>query len=244
MVIDGYCTLGDERDCNCNAKKLIRELDEAGIEKSVIAPQDREIICQNQSGNDRILLEHRRHPERFIPSCTVNPWFGDEAIRIIEDAVDGGAQILCLAPALQGFILGDEICHPVLQWAGSNNLPVYIHTGNHAYSTPAQLLIYAKKFPQTQFICGHCGSTDYGREMRPVMELGLGNIWYELSFVRPWCLPEYLSLAGPDRVIFGSSAPRNKPSFELRQFTRILSLEDNPQVYGGNLLNLLGGDNL
>ena len=66
------------------------------------------------------------------------------------------------------------------------------------------------------------------------------NIWYELSFVRPFALPVWAGIVDESRLIFGSSAPRNDPRFELRAFDRFLSIREHPGVYGANLLALLG----
>ena len=53
-VIDAYCTLGTERDTRLTAGELLQLMDEAGIQRAVIAPEDREIVAHNASGNSRM----------------------------------------------------------------------------------------------------------------------------------------------------------------------------------------------
>jgi hypothetical protein len=68
----------------------------------------------------------------------------------------------------------------------------------------------------------------------------LENLWFELSLVRPWAAANYKVLAGSSRLVWGSSAPRNTPRFELEQLGQFLPLGEYPDVYGQNLAKLLG----
>ena len=47
MKIDGYVTLGRERDTVYRAEDLVRDLDSAGVDYAVAAPGDREIAVIN-----------------------------------------------------------------------------------------------------------------------------------------------------------------------------------------------------
>jgi hypothetical protein len=67
----------------------------------------------------------------------------------------------------------------------------------------------------------------------------LANLWFELSLVRPWVVPNYIEIAGSSRFIWASSAPRNAPKFELEQLQRFITVERFPDVFGGNLAQLL-----
>ncbi|MBN2309616.1 MAG: amidohydrolase, partial [Candidatus Hydrogenedentes bacterium] len=80
-VIDAYCTPGTERDTRLTPAELIRWMDEAGIGRAVVAPEDREIAVNNTAGNTRILEMARHAQGRFIPACTVNPWLGGAGCR-------------------------------------------------------------------------------------------------------------------------------------------------------------------
>jgi predicted TIM-barrel fold metal-dependent hydrolase len=239
-VIDGYTTPGTERETLLSADDLLRQMDAAGVERAVIAPEDREIAVANAAGNRRIAAMAREARGRFIPACTVNPWTGPDGIDELKRAVgEGGARMLILGPALQGFITTDDLCDALLAEAARMNLPVYFHTGPHSSAAPTQVALLAERFPDARFILGHCGSTDYAHDMPSVFRMKLANLWFELSFVRPWSIASYAQQSDESRLIFGSSSPRNDLAFELAQFDEHWPRREHPGTYGGNLLKLI-----
>jgi predicted TIM-barrel fold metal-dependent hydrolase len=240
MIFDGYCIPGTERETRLSIDQLLRQMDVAGIEKAIIAPQDRELTVSNAAGNERILAAATQHADRLVAACAVNPWNGHVAIDEVKRCVDLGSRILVLAPALQGFIPTDELCDDLLASAAELKIPVYFHTGPHSCGSPAQVVLVAERWPATNIVLGHCGSTDHAWDMTTVLtNHRLSNLWFELSFVRPWVVPNYIGLAGADRLIWGSGSPRNDARVELEQLGRFISREQYPEVYGGNLNRLL-----
>jgi hypothetical protein len=238
-IVDAYCTPGTERETRLAPERLLRLMDEAGIDRAMIAPEDRELAFRNRDGNDRILRVHGRCPDRFVPACGVNPWSGQSGIDELHRAARAGAKMLVLAPALQGFHLGDPVTDGLLRSAAELRIPVYVHTGPHAAAAPTQLVLLAAEYPQVRFILGHCGSTDYAHDMPAVLRAAPENVWFELSLVRPFAVSGYAAIVNRSRLIFGSSAPRNYPAFELRHLAAYLPVDAYPEVYGGNLLKLL-----
>ena len=214
-------------------------MDRAGIDRALVAPEDREIAFQNQSGNNRILAACGRCDRRFLPGCTVNPWSGEAGCRELRRAVDRGALVLVLAPALQGFSAADDVADPLLAAAAEMAIPVYVHTGPHSYGAPTQLVLLACRHPRVRFVMGHCGSTDYAHDMLAVLRAAPDNLWFELSLVRPWAAADYVRAGRRERFLFGSSAPRNDPAYEISELNRHLPIREYPDVYGENLLRLL-----
>jgi uncharacterized protein len=241
-IVDAYCTLGTERETRLSAGELLAQMDAARIARAVIAPEDREIAVHNAAGNDRILSEADKSGGRFFPACTVNPWFGEKAIREFRRTAGRGACIVVLAPALQGFILGDELTDDLFGAAADIDIPVYVHTGPHSASAPTQLLVTAERHPKTRFIMGHCGSTDYWYDMTAALEMKLGNVWFETSFVRPWQVGGHVQKGYEHRFLFGSSAPRHHPGHELEYLNHVWPIAEHPAMYGANLLALLKED--
>lgn len=241
-IIDAYCTLGTERETRLLPDDLLRWMDRAHIDRAVVAPEDREIAVANRSGNDRILSLTDRRDRRFLPACTVNPWLGTRGVDELRRAAAAGARLLVLAPAIQGFYLVDEVADELLGAAAELGVPVYVHTGPHSHAAPAQLVLVAARHPQAQLILGHCGSTDYAADMPAVLKAAPRNVWFELSLVRPWNAAGYVNASNRTRFMFGSSAPRNDPAFELSQFNEHLPIAEYSDVYGGNLARLLAED--
>lgn len=240
MILDAYCTLGTERETRLTAEELLRQMDRAGIARAVVAPDDREIAFDNRSGNDRLQETCRRFSQRFLPACTVNPWSGTAGRNELCRAAAHGARLLVLSPALQGFCPADDIADPLLTDVAALGLPVYVHTGPHSFGAPTQLVILAERHPQVRFVMGHCGSTDYAHDMPAVLRAAPRNLWFELSLVRPWAAAEYVRMGPRERFLFGTSAPRNDPAYELAELSQRLKVAEYADVYGGNLQRLLG----
>ena len=99
-ILDGYCTPGMERETRLSPNGLLELLDQAGIERAVIAPEDREIAVNNRGGNDRILELSKSSGRRFIPACAVNPWFGQAGCDELRRAAGAGARLLVMSPVL------------------------------------------------------------------------------------------------------------------------------------------------
>ncbi len=239
QIVDAYCTPGTERETRLSPDELLRVMDEAGIDRAVIAPEDREIAVDNMAGNARMLDLSGRSDGRFVPACTANPWRGPSGCEMVRQAVTDGARMLVLSPMLQGFIPTDEVTDPLLKLAGELRLPVYIHTGPHSTGAPSQVVLLAERFGDTRFILGHCGSTDYAADMPVVLEIAPPNVWFELSLVRPFAMPTYDGTVDEGRLIFGTSAPRNAPGVELEHFDRTWPIAEHPGTYGQNISALL-----
>jgi uncharacterized protein len=239
-IVDGYCTLGTERETQMSREELLQRMDLAKIGRAVIAPEDREIAVDNARGNDRLLEASRLSNGRFVPACAINPWFGSAGCEELRRAVAAGARMLVLAPALQGFTLGDEVADELLQTAGRLGVPVYVHTGPHSSSAPSQLVLLAARHAGTSLILGHCGSTDYAHDMPAVLKTAPKNVWFEVSLARPWSVASYAAILDRPALVFGSSAPRNDPVYELEQLACYLPVTEHPDFYGANLARLLG----
>lgn len=240
MVIDGYVTLGTERETVYAVDDLIRDLNTASVEKAVITADDREIAVFNRQGNARILKESKKNPDRLIPSCTVNPWYGSEAVSEFRRAADEGAQMLVLNPTLQGFLINDDLADDVIDAAKEYGIPVYVHTGPHLYGAPWQLVDCALRHPDVSFIMGHSGATDYWNDVQHSATF-TDNVYLEGSFARPFSFKNYLAGTDVWRGIMGSAAPRNNLCFEWEQYRKELGGSEFASVFGDTLASILPG---
>jgi len=238
MNIDGYCALGVNREYDLTAPLLLQSMEKAGIDRAVIAPVDRYLAVENRKGNDFILKASRAHPDRFIPACSVNPWYGNVASKEIKRAIEGGARILVLHPFVQGYLANDELVWPVLEVADQEKIPVYVHTGPPGNSTPWQIIDLAERYQTVDFIMGHCGATDFWNDVIEALKAA-GNVYLEASLARPFSFAGYLKALGKNKGIMGSFAPINELTFEWDQMRKVLPPEEWQDVYGDNLLRLL-----
>ena len=238
MIIDGYCTMGVDREFNLAADDLLRAMDTANVDKAVIAPLPRQMAVDNHAGNEGMLKAATAHADRFIPTCTTNPWRGDAALDEVRQAVAQGAGMLVLFPAVQGFAFGDDLAHPVIETAIELRLPIYVHTGNYEYGTPAQLGLAAARYPNAVFIMGHGGSTDYKTDAVHVAR-AYSNVYIETSLMRPFGAAHAVKDLGEDKVIMGSAAPLNDFVFEWNETRALLPVKDAPGFYGSTIMRLI-----
>ena len=238
MNVDAYCTLGVDREYDLDADALLRAMDQARVDRAVIAPVDRCLAVHNREGNDLMLRSAASHLERFIPACTVNPWYGKAAVAELSRCAGEGARVLVLHPFVQGYTANDELTWPVLAALAGSPMPVYVHTGPPGNATPWQIVDLAERHTSTDFIMGHCGATDFWNDV-----VGAGgaavNVYLESSLARPFIFSRYMAELGGEKGIMGSCAPIDDLAFEWDQMRRALPPEEWPGVYGGNLLRLL-----
>jgi predicted TIM-barrel fold metal-dependent hydrolase len=238
MIIDGYCTLGVDREYDLTEAALLKAMDKSNVDRAIIAPVDRYLAVNNREGNDFIRKAASARPDRLIPACSANPWYGDAALEEIRRAAEAGARLLVLHPAVQGYLANDELVWPLLDVAVALKIPVYIHTGPPGAASPWQVVDLADRYPALDFIMGHCGATDFWND---VVDAGKAapNVYLESSLARPFSLVGRLSIAGMHKGIMGSFAPINELTFEWEQMRRVLPPEAVEGVCGGNLLRLL-----
>ncbi len=238
MTIDGYCTLGEDREYDLDEAGLLAAMDRAGVERAVIAPVERLLAVRNREGNDQMLRAAAAHPDRFIPACTVNPWYGDDGLTELRRAVAAGARLLVLHPAVQGFLANDELVWPLVEAAAAAQVPVYVHTGPPGAASPWQAVDLAERFPEADVIVGHSGATDFWNDAGPAAR-GRPNVYLEASLARPFVFVAHLEIAGYDRGIMGSAAPLDDLEFEWEQMRQALPVAARDAVCGGTLARLL-----
>jgi uncharacterized protein len=238
MTIDGYCTLGVDREYDLTEDALLEAMDRAHVERGVIAAVDRYLAVDSRVGNDFLLQAAEGHPDRLIPSCSVSPWYGERGLEELRRALGLGARIVVLHPAIQGYQANDELIWPVLEVAAGEKVPVYVHTGNPGSASPWQVVDLADRYPELDLIIGHCGATDFWND---VVDAGKAapNAYLESSLARPFQFNSYLEKVGYRKGIMGSSVPTNDLVFEWEQMRGELPAEHMADVCGGNLLGLL-----
>jgi len=238
MIIDAYCVLGTDREYDLSAEALLRGMDQAQVERAIIAPVDRYLAVNNSVGNRFVSQAAGAQPDRFIAACSVNPWYGDAALEEFKRSLGEGARLLVMHPMLQGYIANDELVWPLLEAATREKIPIYVHTGPPGNATPWQVTDLAERFPKLDFIMGHCGATDYWNDVNEAA-LAASNIYLESSLGRPFTFVPRLSVVGAERGIMGSFAPNNELTFEWAQMREAMPHEMWPAVCGENIRRLL-----
>ncbi len=238
--------------------ELLRGMDAAGIEKSVLLgwywEKPETCAWQNRFYAECI----HAHPDRLAAFATVHPAAGSGAIEEIWRAKGEGLIGLGeLSPHSQGFGRDHEVWHEILELAGELQMPVNLHvTDPQSKPYPGRVetplvdfISMAREFPATKFILAHWGGgLAFDAENRL-----LKNVWYDTAASPLLYGPEVwhkgTGAVGAERIVFGSDNPlrlypRNDAGVGLSRFVAEaqanLASADIESVLAGNAARLLG----
>lgn len=238
-----------------SAEQLVGEMDESGVQASVAAGYGWTDPGVARLANDYALDAARRFPGRVVPFCSVNPLWGEEAVRELTRCADEGAKGLGeLHPDPQGFADADlATLAPVLDAARSMGLVTLLHASEpvgHAYPgkgtvTPDMLLALVRAYPRNTFVFAHFGGGLPFYSLMPEVELALSNVYFDSAAFPFLYLPRVfdtaISAAGADRILFGSDYPLIGQGRSLAGFRESgVSGEAQEAVLGGNAARLFG----
>ena len=212
---DGRCVQGFPSE-----DRLLRSLDEAGVERAVLlgwyweSPDN--CAAQNRFYGQCI----RRHPDRLSGFATIHPAAGSAAVleEIQRARGEGLSGLGELSPHAQGFPIDDPVWCEALEQAGRFSMPVTLHVTDPEgrpypgrVETPLEdFLSIARRFPGTAFILAHWGGL---LPFRLPEATGLRNLHYDTAaspLIRdPGIWRRFAALAREGKVLFGSDFPLN-----------------------------------
>jgi uncharacterized protein len=197
---------------NGTVADLLRSMDRAGIEKSVICsiatrPQQFKAIMEWSRAV-------RRGSERLIPLPSVHPQSEQIAEEICQIA-EAGFPGIKLHPYYQNFALDEERLVPLYEALIRNNLLVVMHTGydiafpRDPLCDPSRIDKVVARFPELKLITTHLGAWDHWEESRRLL---IGRpIYMEISFALDFMdretAREMLTSHPADYLLFGSDSP-------------------------------------
>lgn len=242
MIIDAHVRLGRGREVGLTAEQLLASMDELGIDKALLSPDERAIAYDNRAGNEFVARAAEASGGRLLPYAVANPWRTD-VIDELARARDGGAVALALDPTLQGFDVLDGLADPLIAYAGEHGWPVYIRTGTPPTALPLPVASLARRTPEIAFIMGKSGATDFWIDAVPALSYA-PNLYADTAYA-PWdtvltgfaAAPE----VGAHRVVFSTDAPYTVPAAEVARVRDWATITDDQRagVLGGTLAGLL-----
>lgn len=243
MIIDAHVRLGRGREVSLDVAELLSSMDELGIDRALVAPDERCVAYHNRAGNELVTTAAVQSAGRLVPYAVANPWRGAEAVEELARARDAGARALHVDSVLQGFDLLDGLVDPLLEFATDNGWPVYVRTGTPPNALPLPLATLARRYPDLPFVMGRSGATDFWIDAAPALRHA-PNLYGDTCYA-PW--DTVLTELGRDpeigtsRLVFSTDAPYTVPRAELR---RVLDWPiDEPSrrdVLAGTIERLLG----
>ncbi len=214
--------------------------------------------------NDYMADALQRYPDRLRGFISINPMFGEEALKEIDRCADMGcfSGIGELGPGGCGFDFETPEFLEVLDAAERYDLPVNIHCGEpvgHKYpgkdmTSLAPLPELVRSRPGLKLILAHLGGGLPFYEMNPRYKKHFGNVRYDFA-TNPLLydmriLRAVIDMIGADRLLYGSDFPlllypRRSREANLSLFIEDLrsnagfTEEEWGKIMGQNVLNYL-----
>ena len=172
-------------------EKLVREMDDAGIDASVIMPMDFGLAC----GEAGISIEEKNrrcgeiaalHPGRVYTCVGVDPRRPGAVDLFRRGVVEWGARGLKLYPPT-GFYANDPLCYALYEAALELGKPVAFHTGAVAYplkskyGDPVYIDAVAARYPELQIVLLHTGFADCWTSEAIQVAMYKSNVYCELA---------------------------------------------------------------
>ena len=226
---------------------LVRNLDEAGLDRAVAFPLGAPYTDYSES-NKIIAEEVVKYPQRIIGFCRINPNFGPEATIKSLDHCLGTLQLkgIKLHPEIEFFDPNEEaLMEPVYHAARRYRVPIIFHTGMSSKAAPAVVAELAARYRDVAVILGHMGVSEYVKQA-VVAARQNENIFLETS-VAGWMplLLEAFRGVGASKLLFGSDHPYNPLPMERDKIAvhvaraAKLTADDLKKVFSANFLSLI-----
>ncbi len=237
------------------AERLIRRMDEDGVDVSVVMGIGWTDIDLARSANDYLIDAVTKHPDRLVGLAGVNPAWGAEAMREARRCVDAGLRgIGELHPDTQGYDLGDrETMAPLLEIAREHGLIVTTHSSEpvgHNYpgkgrTYPEVLWQFIRNFPDVPIVCAHWGGGLPLYGLMPEVKDGLSHTYFDSAATTllydSRVFKTAASVVGAERILMGSDYPLVRARKVMGQVeSSALPRSDKDLILGGNAKRLLG----
>ncbi len=209
---------------------LLSDMDEAGVELSVLLGFDCTTAYGWKIPNEAIADLVGKHPDRLSGFASVDPLKGEEAAADLEFAVrELGLKGLKLHPPTQHFYPDDPKVEPTWAKAEELGIPVLLHVGQTfaggyvKYAQPVNVDAVAADHPDLVIMLAHFGFP----RTEEVISLAWTrpNIWIELSGWLPRYIPptiwRFSRTMFADRTIFGTDYPGIKPQQWIADFEQV-----------------------
>ncbi len=223
--------------------EVVTEMDEAGLDRSVLAPVSTR-PDQVASIND-FALGLVEHP-RVIPFGTLHPAY-DDLEREIDRLLTGGIRGVKLQPFFQDFTFEDGATARMFELIG-DRLVVLMHGGQEIAEIeqvvphPAALARLVETYPHLRMIVAHMGGYEMWDEVSE--HLVGARVHFDLSYTFDRApddlIIEICSRHGWNRIVFGSDFPWQSQREALAGLCRLGLDEDTfAAVTAGNLRAML-----
>ena len=237
------------------AERLIRRMDQDGVDVSVVMGIGWTDIDLARAANDYLIEAVSKYPDRLVGFSSVNPAWGTEAVYEVRRCAEAGLRgIGELHPDTQGYDLGDlDTMAPLMEVVRGHDLIVTTHSSEpvgHEYpgkgkTHPDVLWRFIRNFPDATIVCAHWGGGLPFYALMPEVADALDHTYFDTAATTllydSQIFEIVTSVIGPERVLMGTDYPlirANKVIGQLESSTLSRSAKD--MILGGNAARLLG----
>jgi predicted TIM-barrel fold metal-dependent hydrolase len=197
-----------------------------------------------QTANRVMAAAHKRHPDRFLGYCFVNPGRGRAALEEVRRCLDLPGFIgvklynehLCTDPVVYPLVeLTIELRVPILHHAGHSHYPV---TQQPNMSGAGHLAELAGRYPEAKLICGHIGGGgDWEWSIKALRHARTVYLDTSGSVTDEAMIDMAVKVLGADRLLFGCDTSWTAGVGKIRAAQ--LTAAERSKILGGNMGRLL-----
>lgn len=243
MLVDSHVHVDEVRALGWlhGPEVILGLMDRAGIARAGImtyrdAPASGEDPCEYTAACVA------RFPDRFVGYVRLHPWYGQEAMALLERAVhDYGFRGVKLHPVT-------AVAHPagaetvrLVRRAGELGVPVLFHCGDEPMTTPLEVEAAAAAAPETTVILAHMGGYFHADQAIAVAGRRDNVILDTSAIPHPLLIRQAVKEVGDSRVVFASDGPGCDPALEVLKVRRArLGEAAERKVFAANILRIWG----
>jgi predicted TIM-barrel fold metal-dependent hydrolase len=241
VIIDSHVHIGgpDKGDRkSLFPEALIAEMDRLGIDKAVVFPfNDTDQGKTFFNSNLRVAEYARKHEDRIIGFCRLDPNEGEKAIDELIRSIELGLSGVKLHPKAQDFTPENPWVLKIIKSAALFGVPVVFDTGKEIFPNSA-IAKLAGEVADANIILAHMRGEGFIEAAEEHENVYLGTVKVmDLKIIE-----NAISRLGPEKIIAGSDYPYVPMDYEMiGKFDDIgLSGRERELVAGENIERILG----
>jgi predicted TIM-barrel fold metal-dependent hydrolase len=192
------------------------------------------------AGNDEIAQAARDFPDYIVPACLINTNFPEQSLRELERCRKelNIVWIGELCGYAGGYTYDTRAFGQAVELATRLDMVIHIHNDDDA-----DMERLCKEFPKATFVLAHLGDEPDEIQRRIALAGHYPNLYLDIcgnGFERMGIFEKAVTIAGAERVLFGSDFTINDPAGVIARVLYSNFNEDTRQkILGGNLAHLL-----
>ena len=237
------------------AENLINSMNINGVDISVVMGIGWSNIDMAMEANDYIIESVQRYPTRLVGFFSVNPAWGESALKEMERCSNAGLRgIGELHPTTQGFSMKEKgILEPFMGKAEQMNLIVLTHTSEpvgHLYkgkghTSPEELWSLLQWASKTTIVLSHWGGGIHYYSLMPEVKEAMKNVYLDTAASSLLYDSRVFSISsqllGTEKILFGTDYPLiNQKSLLVQVKNSSIKSNGKKNILGDNAAKLLG----